>query len=182
MKYALGLFIALVTAGMTHILSLFALPFTLHEDAFSRLAALAPAAGPNLIHEQAAAALPFADPNIALAVCRYDLASGPFRVRTRLSDTFLVVVFADEKRGIFSSVSDRAATSGLLDVVVASEKQLSRIAALDDKDEAVEEIRVSAAHPRGMAIIKVLVDRKSARDAAQSVLADVKCESETLPE
>jgi uncharacterized membrane protein len=180
MMMALHLFIVAVVAGLVHILSLVALPNFVREDVFSRLADKAES-GLHILDAAEARRLPFADPAMALAICRYDLAGGPFRVRTGLSETFLVVVFAEEGRGIFSAVSDRAATSGVLDVVLAMPEQMARINALDDRSEAIEEIRISGSRPRGVAIIKVLVDRPSSRECALEVLGNVRCESEALP-
>lgn len=177
----LHLFIVAVIAGLVHIASLVAIPRTLADDAFSRLERLAEG-GVTILSPEAMRALPFTDPATVVAVCRYDLAAGPLRVRTGLSDTFLVVVFAAEGRGIFASVSDRAATGGALDVVLALPAQRTRIEALDDPDEAVEEIRVTAAHPQGVALLKVFVDRPSGRDAAVDILRGARCENEALPE
>lgn len=180
MRAVLALFIVAVVAGLTHILSLIATPLLLKEDVFSRLGERA-GQGLHVLEPEEVRRLPFADPAMALAVCRYDLASGPLRVRTELSETFLVVVFAEEGRGIFSSVSDRAATSGVLDVVLATQAQLDQINALDDRNEAVEEIRVLAQRPRGVAILKVLIDRPSSREKALAVLRAARCEGEALP-
>jgi uncharacterized membrane protein len=180
MTLVLHLFVMAVIAGLVHILSLVAIPRTMQDDVFSRLERMA-GSGLHIVDPDEARALPFADPAVALAVCRYDLTAGPFRVRTGLSDTFLVVVFAEEGRGIFSSVSDRAATSGALDVVLANQEQLDRIAVLDDRSEAIEEIRVLGTRPRGIAILKVLVDRPSSRETALDVLRNARCDSEALP-
>ena len=181
MRAVLAVFIMLVVGGIVHIGSLFFLPYGSADDAFSRLSRLASAQGVTLLDESTAHGLPFFDAAISMGVCRYDLANGPFRVRTRLSDTFLTVVFAEDKRGIFSSVSDRAATGGALDVVVATPSQLARIAALDDKNEAVEEVRIMASGTRGIALIKVLVDRASSRAHAEMIIRDARCDAETLP-
>lgn len=180
MIIALHLFVIGVLAGLVHILSLFVIPPAMETDVFARLSRLAPD-GLHIVAPVEARALPFADPSVAMAVCRYDLAAGPFRVRTGLSETFLAVVFAEEGRGIFSSVSDRAATSGALDVVLATQAQLDRMALLDDGTEAIEEIRVTANRTRGIAILKVLVDRPSSRETAEEVLRNARCDSETLP-
>lgn len=174
-------FIVLVVAGLAHIGSVFLIPEIAKQDIFFRLAQEAPDGSVTLIAPERIRQFPFADPFTAIAVCRYDLVSGPLRVRTRLSQTFLTVIFAEDRRGIFSSVSDRAATGGALDVVLALQPQLDRIAALDDKSEAVEEIRVAATSARGIAIIKVIVDRPSGREAAEAVLKDAMCQQEVLP-
>lgn len=181
MRVLLHGFVILVFAGLVHIGSVFLIPDIARQDIFSRLAQEAQDGAVTLITPERIRQLPFADPFTAIAVCRYDLSSGPLRVRTSLSQTFLTVVFAEDRRGIFSSVSDRAATSGALDVVLALQPQLDRIAALDDKSEAVEEIRIVAERPRGIAIIKVIVDRPSGREAAEAVLRGAMCQQEDLP-
>lgn len=173
--------IAGVVAGLIHIAGVFALPRMANEDAFSVLARAATGDGVTLVSEETIRRMPFVDPNAAIGVCRFDLTAGPFRVRTGLSETFLVVVFAREKHGILSSVSDRAATGGALDVVLATQAQLERIARLDDGSEAIEEIRVASPQSRGIAIIKVLVDRESSRASAEAVIRGVQCQSEALP-
>lgn len=176
------LMLALIVGGLTHIASILLLPRAMRADAFDVLAAAAdPAGGVALVERERVEAMPFADPFMVLGICRYDLAAGPFRVRTRLSESFLAVVLAEEKRGIYFSVSDRAATGGMLDVVLATEAQLERITELDDRNEAVEEIRIPAPRPRGLAIVKVLVDRPSAREGAEALIREVRCESEALP-
>lgn len=172
----------LVVAGITHIASVFALPRFVHSDAFSRLETGTPANTLAPIDDRTLRQHPYADPAFAMSVCRYDLSEGPLRIRVPLSETFLVIVFAERQRGIFSSVSDRAATGGSLDVVLATEAQLERITKLDEEDQAVEEIRIAAPRPQGLALLKVFVDRASARERAEAILREARCDSERLPD
>lgn len=181
MTLLLHVFIAAVVAGLVHVGALFALPRTTTDDVFSTLSREASGPGITLVPEDRIRALRFVDPNVAIGICRFDLRQGPFRVRTGLSETFLAVVFAREQSGIITSVSDRAATSGALDVVLATPDQLRRIGDLDESGEAIEEIRVESPSRTGIAIIKVLVDRPSGRPNAEDVLRAVQCGSEALP-
>lgn len=171
-----------VVAGLAHIVSLFALPFLARGDVFSRLETAAPLNAIAEVPIEIARELPFTDPAYALAVCRYDLADGPLRVRVPLSETFLAITFAERRRGIFSSVSDRAATGGSLDVVLATQSQLEQITRLDEEDQAIEEIRVAAPRPAGLAIIKVFIDRPSGRERAEAILREAQCAQEKLPD
>lgn len=182
MRAALLLFTFLIAAGLSHIASLFALPRFSTEDAFSRLAKDTPVNAVQLVDEATLQAIPFADRATALAVCRYALDAGPVRLRVKLSETLLSVAFAERQRGIFASLSDRAATGGSLDIVIATQKQLDRILALDEEDQVIEEIRMVSPRPEGMAILKVLVDRPSSRERAEAVLREARCESERLPD
>jgi len=177
----LHLMIVAVVAGLLHIAGLFVLPRMAQEDAFSVFSRLSGPDGVTVITEDRLRQMPFVDPHVAIGICKFDLSVGPFRVRTGLSDTFLAVVFAREQHGILASVSDRAATSGALDVVLATPAQLERIAALDDGNEAIEEVRVPSSQMRGVAIIKILVDRPSSRPGAEAVIRAVQCGSEALP-
>jgi len=182
MRALVLLLLFVVIAGLSHIIGLFALPFLARGDVFSRLEQAAPLNALAEIPIELARELPFTDPAFALAVCRYDLAGGPMRVRVPLSETFLAITFAERRRGIFSSVSDRAATGGSLDVVLATQNQLDRIARLDEEDQAIEEIRIAAPRPQGLAIIKVFIDRPSARERAEAVLREAQCLPEKLPD
>ena len=178
---ALVCLVAFLTFGsLTHLVGLFILPLSLPVDAFTRLSSLAPLNSIRVIDPTVLRQSPFVDPATELAICRYDLSAGPFRIRVPLSETFLSVGLAVERRGLYASVSDRAATGGVLDVVVATEAQLKRISALDDAGEAVEEMRIPAPSLRGMVILKVLVDRPSSRAQARRILAEAQCESESL--
>lgn len=175
------LLVCLVVAGITHIGAIFALPRLARSDIFSLLDAEAPTNALALVDRRALASWPFVDPAVAIAVCRYDLSDGPVRLRVPLSETFLTIAFAQARRGIFASVSDRAATGGLLDVVLATEAQLARISQLDEPDQAIEEIRIVSPNSAGLAILKVFIDRPSGRDRAEAVLTRAQCESEALP-
>jgi uncharacterized membrane protein len=175
------LLLFVITAGLFHIGSIFALPRFSQGDIFSRLESGAPVNALAVIDAGDLRTFPFPDPAFAIAVCRYDLTAGPIRIRVPLSETFLAIVFAQKGKGIFSSLSDRAATSGVLDVVLATAPQLDRIARLDDEEQAVEEIRVASPSLRGLAILKVFVDRPSSRERAEALLRQAQCESEALP-
>lgn len=170
-----------IVAGLTHIVGILLIPYFSQRDIYSRLEAGAPPNQLVLIDKADLKAFPFADTNLAVAVCRYDLTGGPVRLRVPLSETFLVLALAERRLGIFASVSDRAATGGILDVVVATTPQLDRIARLDDEDQAVEEIRVAAPGLKGLAILKVFIDRPSSRERAEALLRRAQCESEALP-
>lgn len=171
-----------VVAGLTHILSLFAVPKLAKGDAFHWLAQDAPIHAVAIVEPARMRSSTHIDPNFALGVCRYDLSGGPLRIRVPLSESFTSVTFGELGTGVFASVSDRAATGGSLDVVLATPAQAAKIAALDEEDQVVEELRVRAPSPRGLAILSVFVDRPSGRERANAALAQARCDQEGLPE
>ncbi|WP_284178650.1 DUF1254 domain-containing protein [Rhabdaerophilum sp. SD176] len=182
MPVSLLALVFVLMATLAHIISLFILPFGTKDDVFSRLERGAATNMIALIEAEDLKGLPFVDPAVAMAVCHYDLSAGPVRLRVPLSETFLSISLAERHRGIYASVSDRAATGGSLDLVVATQAQLDRITLLDDEEQAIEEIRMPARHLTGLAILKVFVDRPSSRARAQEVLRAARCESERLPD
>lgn len=181
MPLALLVFVFALMLVLAHIISLFALPFLTQDDIFSRLERGAATNQIALISEADMKTLPLVDPAMAMAVCHYDLTNGPVRLRVPLSETFLSISLAQRHRGIYASVSDRAATGGSLDLVVATQEQLDRITRLDEEDQAIEEIRIAAPRATGLAILKVFVDRPSSRAGAVAVLHAARCEAELLP-
>ncbi len=69
---------ALLLAGIVHLSTVLAMPQAATQDAYSRLAPLAPVnTAVQLAPPTAqAATMPFMDPAFAVAVCGYDLSSG----------------------------------------------------------------------------------------------------------
>lgn len=181
MPVSLLAFVFVVMAVLAHVTSLFLLPSLSRDDSLSRLERGAAINRTVLIEEAEMKALPLVDPAVAMAVCHYDLTAGPVRIRVPLSETFLSISLAQKQRGIYASVSDRAATGGSLDLVVATQDQLDRITRLDEEDQAIEEIRIAAPRSTGLAILKVVVDRPSSRERALDVLRAARCEGEILP-
>lgn len=176
------LFAFVVFAGLGHILSLLAVPRLARADAFAWLAQEAPLHSVAVVEPHRLRSSTHIDPNFALGVCRYDLTAGPLRLRIPLSEAFTSVSFAQGGKGIFASVSDRAATGGTLDIVLATPVQTARIASLDAEDEVVEELRIKATNARGIAILSVFVEQPSARERANAALAQARCDQESLPE
>lgn len=182
MRLLLATLVFIVVAGLTHIVSLFALPRLVQGDAFTWLVRDAPLHTMARVEAARLRSSTHIDPNFALAICRYDLTGGPLRLRIPLSETFTAISFAEVGRGIFASVSDSAATGGSLDIVLATSAQIAKISSLDEEDKVVEEIRMAAPRARGIAILSVFVDRPSARERSEALLSQASCEQETLPE
>jgi len=182
MKVLFYALVFVVVAGLAHIVSLFAVPKLARGDAFHWLAQDAPIHAVAIVEPSRLRSATHIDPNFALGVCRYDLSGGPVRIRVPLSESFTSVTFAELGAGVFASVSDRAATSGSLDVVLATPAQAAKIASLDEEDQVVEELRIRAPRLRGLAILSVFIDRPSARERANATLTQARCDQESLPE
>src|SRR3979409_1446887 len=94
-RWFLWLLGGLLLGGLVHRASLFVLPRAARQDAYTRLSASAPAN--SMVPMPAAtpdeAVLPFMDPAFASSVCRYDLATGPLKLRVPVSQAYTAVSF-----------------------------------------------------------------------------------------
>lgn len=180
MIWIFHLVLLFLVSGLAHFASLLAYPTLTKQDAFSRILVHAPENNMAPIPEHVIRDLPFFDPYIRLAACRYNLALGPVRIRAPLSDTYSAIILIEPGRSIYSSISDRAAMQGAVDVVLATKPQLKRIEALSVEDEAIDEVRIQATNPTGLALIKVLMDRPSTLSHVEETLARSTCTSERL--
>lgn len=173
--------IAVIVAGLVHISSILAMPWLATRDGFHRLNALVADNKMAVISQaQAREALPWSDPSAAIAACRYVLDKGPVRVRVAAGSTPMTLLLLKRGGSIFHSVSDKAATQGVLEVVIATEDQMDLIAELDVDDEPVQEIRVISREESGVVMLRGLVPMPSQRADVEAMVGGATCEAESL--
>ena len=177
---ALTLLAILLVAGVVHIASLLIVPRVAPDDAFARLAAVAPEGIVSMLPRGGAprAALPGRDPSLATAVCRYDLDSGPLRVSAVLGDVAFAALTLHSRSGMaFYGLNDRAGNEGRLELVVMTADQLDDAQARDAADAPVRDVRVVAPQRQGFVMFDVLA--RVGRDTEERrALASVSCRVE----
>lgn len=173
--------IGLIVAGIVHLSAILAMPWLAPKDGYVRLNALV---SDNhmlaLDNAQVREALPFSDPAVAMAGCRFVLDKGPVRVRVATGQTPMSIALLRKGGGIFHSVNDKAATQGVLEVVIATRDQMDQIIEMDSDDEPVQEIRVISADETGLVLVRALVPVPSLRSDIEAVAGGSTCEAETL--
>jgi uncharacterized membrane protein len=170
---------ALLIAGIVHIASILIMPRLALNDPFARVAALAPLNKMTLLPASAPGTevLPFEDPAMAMGVCRFDLARGPVRLRTILTPNALLLLSFHGRYGqTFYSMTDRGASRGRLEVVIATRDQLDEIESRDSDEELPQELRLEAPTLQGFVLLRALAERPSLMSDAQSRIASVSCE------
>ena len=92
----------LAVAGVVHIVSVLALPYRAPDDAFQRVASLAPSNRMVRLAETGfdADRIPFRDPVMGEALCRYDLRTGPLRVAVGPFDRGFLSIGFHSRHGI----------------------------------------------------------------------------------
>ena len=175
--------IALIVAGIVHLSTVLAMPWLATRDAFVRTGQLASDNAMVVVSaDKVREALPYADPAVAVAVCRYVLDRGPVRVRLQTGIAPMSILFLRKGAGIFHSLADKAATQGVLEAVVASPQQMAAITDLDSDDDPVQEIRIISRDVTGLVIIHALAPAPSQRPEIEQILRQASCEAEVLQE
>lgn len=169
----------LMIGGIVHIASILLMPKLATRDAYARIAALAPVNKMVLLPTigPGTEVLPFEDPALALGVCRYDLARGPVRLRGLLTPDDLVLMSFHGRYGqTFYAMTDRGASRGRLDVVIATRDQLDDIESRDSDEEVPQDLRLVAPNPQGFVLVRSLAERASQMGEAQARVASIACE------
>jgi len=180
----------LLVAAIVHIVSVLLMPALAPRDARARLAAYARTAAPEeglvVLPPMAPGAetLPFEDPAFAEAVCVYDLAKGPLRIKTTVDgDDFLGLSFHANAGRIYHSMTDRSAIKGKIDIVLGDARQIDAITSADEGDAPPpSEVRLTAPTKRGFILIRSFAKRPSEQERARSRLSAISCERFDLPQ
>jgi uncharacterized membrane protein len=169
----------LMIAGIVHIASILAMPRLAPQDPFARIAALAPLNKMTLLPATAPGTevLPFEDPAMAMGVCRFDLARGPVRLKTNLAPNALLLLSFHGRYGqTFYAMTDRGASRGRIEVVVATREQLDDIESRDSDEELPQELRLEAPTLQGFVLVRALAERPSLKSDAQNRITALSCE------
>jgi len=175
---------ALIIAGIVHLTSILAMPRLATEDAFARIARVAPLHKLTILagKPDAMKLLPFEDPSTAVAVCRFDLTQGPLRLKGKLvGDGLMLMSFRNRFGAAFYSMTDRGTSRGTLNVVVVIQSQLEAIEANDPEDETPSELRLTSPTLKGLVILRSLAPEKGDYPRAVEELKSIACLLEPAP-
>ena len=173
-----------VIAGLVHILSILAMPLLAPQDAFARLTPVTPLNQLAILDNGPAGRelLPFEDPAIAIAVCRFDLTDGALRLRATLDgDGLTLMTFRNRFGTAFYGMNDRGTARGRLDVVIATRAQLDAFEAQDEEDEVPQDLRLLAPSLEGFVLLRALALEPGQRAIAEARLKAVACQTEQAP-
>lgn len=173
----------LLLGAIVHLGSVLALPRLAPQTADSRLAALAPRHEVVVLPRAADGqqAVPFRDPAAALAICRFDLSSGPVRVRAMPGDDFMAIAFHTPTGGVFYALTDRSAAKGALEALIVTAGQLDALQAQDPEDEPVRELRLVSPRSTGFVTFRTLALQPGLLPDAEALLKTARCAPEALP-
>lgn len=175
--------IAGVLLGLiVHLVAVLALPRIATQDAYSRLAPmtklnavtqLAPADPTN-------APMPFMDPAFAVAICRYDLSSGPIKLAVPVSQAYTSVSFYTRSEVAYYAINDRSAGRKVIELDLMTQAQRAELPEEEDVTSA-DRLIIDSPSETGLIVMKALAPEPGLMPQAQASLAASKCEVHTEP-
>ncbi len=173
-------------AGIVHIVSILALPGLVASDPFARLSAIAEPGRIQLLPRpaQGSRLLPFSDPAVARGACLFDLTKAPLRLAGSIdSDRLLTLSFRTRNGHVFFSMTDHAASRGVLNILVLSPSQLEELeASSNEDDEPSQELRLVAPALQGIILVDTLSALPGEWTRAEERIMRIRCEAEPLSE
>jgi uncharacterized membrane protein len=174
---------AILLAGIVHFVVILATPWVASRDAYARLSGMGrvdeivalPPADPSR------RLLPYADPAVAAAFCRYDLAAGPIRVRAPTGRAFSSISFHTRRGLAFYALTDKAGAQGTIEAVLATPDDVRSLAARDDDEAPSRDLRIAAPEREGYVMVRVFSETPSLRAEAEAEARRLSCTPEPVP-
>lgn len=166
-------------AGITHAVSVLALPWRSSSDAYARVAALMPPDGRGALPATQARSLPFADAALLTEACRFDLDAKPFRLAlSPFADRFVTIGFHSRHGIAFYGLTVRASDATTFDLVL-DRKAPDRAETQAEPD--AHKVVVVAPEPEGFVTVATPLGDGSERSAAEERLGKVECRWDAAP-
>jgi uncharacterized membrane protein len=168
--------------GVVHLVSVLALPRIATQDAYSRLTPLTklnavtalPLASPS------SAPMPFMDPAFAIAICRYDLSTGPIKLAVPVSQAYTSVSFYTRSDVAYYAINDRSAGRRVIELDLMTEAQHAELP--EDEDvTAADRLIIDSPTATGLIVLKALAAEPGLMPQAQATLAASSCKVQTEP-
>ena len=167
----------ILVAASVHIVTVFLVPALSHADAYSSAVRLGPELRLIPLDPKDKTIDPMEDPDVAAAVCSFDLGAGPVKISLPVSaDGFSSIALHEEGGGAFFALSNSAAEHGRLEIIALTPGQAAERAAEDDEDNPSGEVRAVSSRQRGFAVFRALALLPSQRQAAAALVAGGSCE------
>ena len=173
---------AVLLAAIVHFVVILATPWVATRDAYARLAdrgradetVALPPSGPT------ERLLPYADPAVSTAFCRYDLAAGPIRIRAPTGRAFSSMSFHTRHGLAFYALTDKAGAHGTIEAVLATPDDVRALAARDDEESPSRDLRIAAPDREGYVMVRVFSEMPSLRAEAEAAAKGLTCAPEPV--
>jgi uncharacterized membrane protein len=167
---------ALLLGGIVHLSTVLAMPQAATQDAYARLARLAPVNSVVPLAPPSAqdAIMPFMDPAFAVAVCRYDLSSGTLKFSAPVSQAYTSVTFYTRKSVAYYAINDRAAGRRSIELDLMTPEQHAELPEEADVT-AADRLIIESPTTTGLIVLRALAPEPGLMAMARHALADARC-------
>jgi uncharacterized membrane protein len=166
----------LLLGGIVHLATVLMLPKLATQDAYARVAAIAPVNAVTALPPPSPddAVLPFMDPAFAVAVCRFDLSRGPLKFSVPISPAYTSVSFYTRTDVPFYAINDRAAGRRVIELDLMTQAQRDQLP-VNDEITAADRLIVSSPTTTGLIVIRALAPERSLMAVARAALTAAQC-------
>ncbi len=173
------IFAGIIGAAALHLAMILLMPRLARNDIVTRIAGFAPANSFTVLGDPGSSNLPrFADPAAIHGFCPFDVSVAPVRLTAVPGEQIMNFVFLYEGGRVFAALTDRVATRGRIDIVIATLDQIEALKQNDIEGEVVNDLRIAAPKATGVIVAKALVPTASLRKVALETLRGVTCVQE----
>ncbi len=182
LRWLLWLIAGVLLGGIVHLVTVLVLPRTASQDAYARLAPIAPVntVAPITQPTPQSALIPFMDPGFAAAVCRYDLGNGPLKLTAPVSAAYTSVSFYTRRGVAYYAINDRAAGRRVIELDLMTSAQRNALPE-DEEVTAADRLIVESPTQTGLILLRALVPEPSLLQVARDALAQAKCQPMQTP-
>ena len=168
--------------GIVHLATVIIMPRTATQDAYSRLARIAPVNTVTVLPAPTPqnAPMPFMDPAFANAVCRYDLSQGPMKLTVPVSLAYTSVSFYTRYDVAYYAINDRAAGRRIIELELMTVDQHNQMPEEEDVT-AADRLIVESPTLTGLIAIKALAPEPGLMPFAQNAIAAAQCKRPEEP-
>ena len=178
-RLPLWIFGALLLGGIVHLVD--GAGDAAGGDAGRLFAARAAGAGQRLVPlappAAQAAIMPFMDPAFAVAVCRYDLASGPLKLNAPVSQAYTSVTFYTRNSVAYYAINDRAAGRRAIELDLMTPQQHAQMPEEEDVT-AADRLIIESPTTTGLIVLRALAPEPGLMAMARRALAAAQCRVE----
>jgi uncharacterized membrane protein len=166
----------LLLGGIVHLATVLLLPRLATQDAYARVAAVAPV---NAVTSLPAptpekSIMPFMDPAFAVSVCRYDLSRGPLKFSVPISPAYTSVSFYSRTDTAYYAINDRAAGRRVIELELMTQRQREELPS-NEEITAADRLIVTSPTITGLIVIKALAPEPGFAPAARRALTAARC-------
>jgi uncharacterized membrane protein len=171
--WALG---GLLLGGLVHLATVLLLPRVATQNAYSRLLTTAPVNTVAPIPDPTPynALLPFMDPALTAAVCRYDLANGPLKLTAPVTPAYTSVSFYTRFGVAYYAINDRAAGRRIIELDLMTADQRAQLPE-DEEVTAADRLIVESPTNTGLIVLRALAAEPGLMPNVRAALAGAQC-------